>query len=161
MASRRRSAGCWPRNRLLGLARADYYREFGRRVDQLRAELKALLGQLKAQGCRIVAYGASAKESGLLNACGLGPDVIDFVVDRSAGKQGQLHAGLAPGDSFARQAGRELGPTMPCCSIGTRPTRFWPGTSAIAALAANSSSRCRGCAWREAALSAGPPLRLD
>ncbi len=28
------------------------------------AELKALLGKLKAQGCRIVAYGASAKESG-------------------------------------------------------------------------------------------------
>ena len=35
--------------------------------------MKALGAKLKAQGCRIVAYGASAKESGLLNACGTGP----------------------------------------------------------------------------------------
>ena len=73
--------------RSLGLDQADYYRAFGRRVDQLRAELKALLAKLKAQGCRIVAYGASAKESSLLNSCGIGRDVIDFVVDPYAGKQ--------------------------------------------------------------------------
>ena len=72
--------------RALGLDRADYYRAFGQRVDHLRAELKALLTRLKAQGCRIVAYGASAKQNGLLNACGIGPGVIDFVVDRSASK---------------------------------------------------------------------------
>jgi C-methyltransferase C-terminal domain/Putative zinc binding domain/Methyltransferase domain len=77
----------------LGLDQADYYRAFGRRVDQLRAELQALLTKLKAQGCRIVAYGASAKESSLLNACGIGRDVIDFVVDRSVVKQGRFTPG--------------------------------------------------------------------
>jgi SAM-dependent methyltransferase len=76
-----------------GMNRADYYRDFGRRVDHARSELKSLCARLKAQGCRIVAYGASAKASGLLNMCGLGPDVIDFVVDRSAAKQGHFTPG--------------------------------------------------------------------
>ncbi|HTU27029.1 MAG TPA: class I SAM-dependent methyltransferase, partial [Pirellulales bacterium] len=79
--------------RQLGLDRPDYYRTFGEKVDKLRVELRALLARLKSQGCRIVAYGASAKESGMLNVCGLGSDVIDFVVDRSAGKQGRYTPG--------------------------------------------------------------------
>jgi hypothetical protein len=95
--------------RALGLDRADYYRAFGRRVDLLRAELKALLGKLKAQGCRIVAYGASAKESGFLNACGIGREVIDFVVDRSAGKQGRY----TPGAHLAIHSPDKLTETRP------------------------------------------------
>jgi C-methyltransferase C-terminal domain/Putative zinc binding domain/Methyltransferase domain len=95
--------------RALGLDRAEYYRAFGRRVDGLRAELKALLGKLKAQGCRIVAYGASAKESGLLNACGIGREMIDFVVDRSAGKQGRY----TPGAHLAIHSPDKLTETRP------------------------------------------------
>ncbi|HEY1783895.1 MAG TPA: class I SAM-dependent methyltransferase [Pirellulales bacterium] len=95
--------------RALGLDQADYYRAFGHRVDALRAELKALLGKLKAQGCRIVAYGASAKESGLLNACGIGREMIDFVVDRSAGKQGRY----TPGAHLAIHSPDKLVETRP------------------------------------------------
>ncbi len=77
----------------LGLNRLDYYRDFGRRVEQLRHDLVELLGKLKRQGCRIVAYGASAKGSTLLNYCGIGQDTIDFVVDRSTVKQGRYTPG--------------------------------------------------------------------
>ena len=77
----------------LGLNRADYYRDFGRQVEKLRGDLVALLDKLKGQGCRIVAYGASAKGSTLMNYCGIGPDTIDYVVDRSTVKQGRYTPG--------------------------------------------------------------------
>ena len=63
------------------------------RVDKLRADLKALLGNLKYQGKRIAAYGASAKGSTLLNCFGIGRDTLDFVVDRSTFKQGHFTPG--------------------------------------------------------------------
>ncbi len=77
----------------LGVDRPEYYRDFGRQVEKLRSDLVLLLEKLKGQGCRIVAYGASAKGSTLLNYCGIGPDVIDYVVDRSTVKQGRYTPG--------------------------------------------------------------------
>jgi SAM-dependent methyltransferase len=65
------------------------YREFVDRVGRSREELRTLLARLKAEGHRIAAYGASAKGSTLLNACGLGRETLDFVVDRSPVKQGR------------------------------------------------------------------------
>jgi C-methyltransferase C-terminal domain/Putative zinc binding domain/Methyltransferase domain len=95
--------------RAWGMSRADYYRDFGHRVDHARAELKALVARLKGQGCRIVAYGASAKENGLLNSCGLGRDVIDFVVDRSTLKQGHF----TPGSHLAIHSPDKLAESRP------------------------------------------------
>ena len=66
----------------------DFYRDFGNRVERLRAELVTLLQNLKQQGKRIAVYGASAKGSTLLNYCGVGPETLDYVVDRSTVKQG-------------------------------------------------------------------------
>jgi SAM-dependent methyltransferase len=65
-----------------------FYSGFGQRVEQLRTELVNLLRDLKNQGKRIAVYGASAKGSTLLNYCGIGPDTVDYVVDRSTVKQG-------------------------------------------------------------------------
>ena len=70
-----------------------YYNTFGERVDALRTELRQTLQDLKAQGKSIAAYGASAKGSTLLNYFGLGPDLLDFVADRSTYKQGKLSPG--------------------------------------------------------------------
>ena len=56
-------------------------------------ELRLLLSNLKAAGLRIAAYGASAKGSTLLNYCGIGPETLDFVVDRSTVKQGRFTPG--------------------------------------------------------------------
>lgn len=65
-----------------------FYAGFRQRVENLRSELRRLLGDLKASGKRIAAYGASAKGSTLLNYCGIGPDMLEYVVDRSTVKQG-------------------------------------------------------------------------
>jgi len=77
-----------------GVDRPEFYRDFARRVEQLRASLRALLGSLKADGKRIAAYGAAAKGSTLLNYCGVGTEVLDFVVDRSTYKQGRFMPGV-------------------------------------------------------------------
>jgi SAM-dependent methyltransferase len=69
------------------------YRAFAHRVDEIKAELCDLLGRLKAGGKRIAAYGASAKGSTLLNACGIGRETLDFVADRSPVKQGRYTPG--------------------------------------------------------------------
>lgn len=69
------------------------YAGFVGRVRALQAELPALLGRLKAEGKRLAAYGASAKGATLLNTCGIGCETLDYVVDRSALKQGHLMPG--------------------------------------------------------------------
>ena len=77
-----------------GLTGFEYFRDFGRRVTRLQKQLRNLLLELKAAGKRIAAYGAAAKGTILLNSSGVGPDVIDFVADRSPYKQGKLMPGL-------------------------------------------------------------------
>jgi len=69
------------------------YLAFAAKVNQLRAALRMLLSNLKAAGLKVAAYGASAKGSTLLNFCGIGPETIDFVVDRSTVKQGKYTPG--------------------------------------------------------------------
>jgi SAM-dependent methyltransferase len=71
-----------------GLGRAEFYEEFAARASELRDRLVALLGELKARGARIAAYGASAKGTTLLSYCRIGRETLDFVVDRSTFKQG-------------------------------------------------------------------------
>lgn len=69
------------------------YRTFAERVAAIKRGLRELLARLKGEGKRIAAYGASAKGSTLLNFCGIGPETLDFVVDRSTVKQGKFTPG--------------------------------------------------------------------
>ena len=68
--------------------KADYYRDFARQVQHVKDALRGLLGEFKTQGRTIAAYGAAAKGSTLINYVGIGPDIVDFVVDRNTFKQG-------------------------------------------------------------------------
>jgi len=70
-----------------GVTQFDFYRDFSVEVGQLKRKLVAFLGELKSQGRRIAAYGASAKGATLLNYFGIGSATLDFVVDRSTAKQ--------------------------------------------------------------------------
>lgn len=77
-----------------GLTRYEYYRDFADRVRRIRDELLSLLHQLKSQGKRLAAYGASAKGSTLLSYLNAGPELIEFVVDRNIHKQGKFMPGV-------------------------------------------------------------------
>lgn len=78
-----------------GLTRATRYAGFSRNVAQVCRDLTAHLRRLRAQGRRVAAYGAPAKGTVLLNACGVGADLLEFTVDRSPHKQGRLVPGVA------------------------------------------------------------------
>ena len=77
-----------------GLTSATRYAGFSREVEKLCADLGALLRKLRGEGKRLAAYGAPAKGTVLLNACGIGTDVLAFTVDRSPHKQGRLVPGV-------------------------------------------------------------------
>jgi len=77
----------------LGLDRIDFYREFSRRVENLKGSLLTMLHDLKSQGKRIAAYGAAAKGSTMINFVGIGTDLLDFVADKNVHKQGRYMPG--------------------------------------------------------------------
>jgi SAM-dependent methyltransferase len=87
--------------RVLGLERAAQldcvtgYRSFAQRVETLARDLRALLAALKGDGARIAAYGAAAKGATLINFVGIGPETLDFVVDRNTHKHGRYMPGQA------------------------------------------------------------------
>jgi hypothetical protein len=76
-----------------GMTEIGYYQRFSDKVERLRGELTAELRRRTSQGERLAAYGASAKGSTLMNFCGIGPEALDFVVDRSSVKQGRFTPG--------------------------------------------------------------------
>jgi SAM-dependent methyltransferase len=76
-----------------GLDRPGGYADFGRRVEQIRADLLAFLDDARRRGKRVAGYGAAAKGNTLFNYCGIAADRIPFVADRSAAKQGKLLPG--------------------------------------------------------------------
>lgn len=65
-----------------------FYEHFAEKIKQLKGGLVGLLQELRSQGRRIAAYGASAKGATLLNYFGIGSSILDFVADRSTAKQG-------------------------------------------------------------------------
>lgn len=67
---------------------------FGARVRGLERTFVSLLRDLRAAGRTIAAYGAPAKGSTLLNAFGVGTDLIAYAVDRNPAKQGRMMPGV-------------------------------------------------------------------
>jgi hypothetical protein len=75
------------------LAEPATWAAFAQRVNHIRTELPALLRRLKAQGKRIIGYGASAKGNTLLNTCGLGTQELDYIIDNTPFKQNKIAPG--------------------------------------------------------------------
>lgn len=78
----------------IGLDRHAWFASFAARVERLREDLRALLVDLERAGKRIAAYGAAAKGTILLNFCGLGPELLDWVADKNPFKQGRFVPGV-------------------------------------------------------------------
>jgi SAM-dependent methyltransferase len=78
----------------LGIATGAAYGGFKDRVEGIREDLRALLADLKGAGRRIAGYGAAAKATTLLSYDGIGRDVLDYVVDLNAFKQGRYLPGV-------------------------------------------------------------------
>ena len=77
----------------MGLDTPRPYREFETRVFQHRLDLQKLLGSLRADGKRILGYGASTKGNVLLQFCGFGPDTIEAIAEVNPDKFGAYTPG--------------------------------------------------------------------
>ncbi|MDO8657848.1 MAG: class I SAM-dependent methyltransferase [Candidatus Levybacteria bacterium] len=64
------------------------YLDYANLVLKNKVKLIALLAELKIKGKTIAAYGAPAKGNTLLNYFGIGPEILEYVVDDSPWKQG-------------------------------------------------------------------------
>jgi novobiocin biosynthesis protein NovU/D-mycarose 3-C-methyltransferase len=75
------------------LAEPVTWEAFAQRVNHIRTGLPALLRKLKAQGKRIIGYGASAKGNTLLNTCGITTKELDYIIDNTPFKQDKIAPG--------------------------------------------------------------------
>jgi hypothetical protein len=80
--------------RAAGLDRREAYTTFATRVIDTKVALLAFCIEVRRQGKTMVAYGAPAKGNTLLNYCGIGPEFVQFTVDRSPHKQAKLLPGV-------------------------------------------------------------------
>jgi SAM-dependent methyltransferase len=81
------------RERSGGYHRLETYAEFSHKVEAVRRSLLDFLIRAKAEGKRVAGYGAPGKGNTLLNYCGIGPDLLEYTVDRSPHKQGLFTPG--------------------------------------------------------------------
>jgi SAM-dependent methyltransferase len=75
------------RERAAGLEDLATYSHFRERVRAVRQGLREFLQAARADGRSVAAYGAAAKGVTLLNYCGVGPELVEYVADRSPHKQ--------------------------------------------------------------------------
>lgn len=87
-----------------GLKQLSTYQAFAANVAQNKEDLLTLLKRLKAEGKRIVGYGATSKSTTVLNYCGIGPEYIEFISDTTPIKQGKytpgMHIPVKPYEAF-------------------------------------------------------------
>lgn len=76
-----------------GMLKAEYYRSFQQKADEIKYSLVSFLIQQKRIGKKVAAYGAAAKGNTLLNYCGIKKDLIAFVADASIHKQDRFLPG--------------------------------------------------------------------
>jgi len=87
-----------------GLHRLPTFETFAKNVEQSKIDLVNLLQDLKSQGKRTAGYGATSKSTTILNYCGIGPDLIEYISDTTPIKQGKftpgMHIPVKPYESF-------------------------------------------------------------
>jgi len=76
-----------------GLFEAAGYAAFAEDVVAIKCATLTFLADLRLKGAKVCAYGAAAKGNTFLNYCGIGPELVAAVADRSPHKQGTLLPG--------------------------------------------------------------------
>lgn len=72
--------------RAKGFDRFETFQRFSDHVMETRTELMDLLGRLKAEGKRIVGYGASGRANTMIQYCGITHEQLDYILDDAPAK---------------------------------------------------------------------------
>ncbi len=99
----KRKGGKWPRQphvdqlvkleTSMGLFTPSAYHAFFEHIQQRKEDVMTLLRRLKQEGKRLAGFGAPAKATTLMCHFGLGPEVIEYLIDDSPWKQGLYSPG--------------------------------------------------------------------
>lgn len=81
------------RESALGLDGSEPYAALGGHVMALAQRLRTTLEQLRAEGKRVMGYGATAKSATMINFAGITPALIECICDTTPAKQGRLSPG--------------------------------------------------------------------
>ena len=73
----------------MGLKKIETYKRFANDVSKIKTECLNFLSKAKAEGYKVVGYGAAAKCSTILNYVGISKDYIPFIADKSSQKVGK------------------------------------------------------------------------
>jgi SAM-dependent methyltransferase len=76
-----------------GLHEVDGYLQLRSRTEKVRHDLLRFLLDRRAEGKRVVGYGAPGKGNTLLNYCGIRSDLLEYTVDRNPYKHGRFTPG--------------------------------------------------------------------
>jgi methylation protein EvaC len=77
----------------MGLHLPETYDRFRNNCENSRERLMTLLNDLKAQGKRVVGYGATSKSTTITNYCGITPDLVEYISDTTPIKHGKFSPG--------------------------------------------------------------------
>jgi len=77
-----------------GLHLPETYEKFHEACEASKKRLMRLLVEEKEAGRRVVGYGATSKSTTILNYCGIGPNLIEFISDTTPIKQGKYSPGM-------------------------------------------------------------------
>lgn len=80
--------------RAAGLDRYETYQKFAQEIYAIRTRFKAFVSNAKAQGKRLVGYGAPAKATTFLNFCGVDKNSIEYIIEDNALKHGLAIPGV-------------------------------------------------------------------
>ena len=79
---------------LKGFDSADTYKQFKENCENSKSRLVTILNNAKKAGKSIAGYGATSKSTTILNYCGIGPELIDFISDTTPIKQNKVTPGM-------------------------------------------------------------------
>jgi methylation protein EvaC len=100
-------SGVLEREKSLGVSEAATYDRFRRACEAQRKALVGLLRRIRSEGKRVVGYGATSKSTTIMNYCGIGPDLVEFIADTTPTKQGKVTPGTGvPVRAHAEFSGR-------------------------------------------------------
>lgn len=77
-----------------GFDSEETYKKFKENCENSKTRLLTILKNAKSEGKSIAGYGATSKSTTILNYCGIGPELIDFISDTTPIKQNKVTPGM-------------------------------------------------------------------